>query len=98
MDELQVIQRLAIIEAQLLLVSQHLGIPCPPFVSTVLQGGPMGAPPSPGFGPPAAPQPAYVNEVVALARAGNKIEAIKLFRESTGCSLMEAKEAVEKIV
>jgi ribosomal protein L7/L12 len=97
MDEHQVIQRMAVIEAQLLLVSQHLGLPCPPFVSTVLQGAPMGAPP-PGFGPPAAPQPAYVNEVVALARAGKTIDAIKLFRESTGASLMEAKEAVEKIV
>jgi ribosomal protein L7/L12 len=98
MDELQIIQRLAIIEAQLLLVSQHLGIACPPFPSTVLQGAPMGTPPAPGFGPPPAPQPAYVAEVIALARAGKTIDAIKLFRASTGASLVEAKEAVEKIV
>ncbi len=98
MDELQVIQRLATIEAQLLVVSQHLGIPCPPFASTVLQGGAM-TPPNNGLtGPPPAPQPAWVNEVTSLARAGNSIHAIKLFRESTGCSLLEAKEAVEKIV
>lgn len=94
MDEHQVIQRMAIIEAQLLLVSQHLGLPCPPFVSTVLQGAPAGAAPG---GPPPPPQPAYVNEVIALARAGKTIDAIKLFREATGASLMEAKEAVEKL-
>ena len=29
---------------------------------------------------------------------GNKIEAIKVFREATGCSLLEAKDAVERIV
>ena len=98
MDELQVIQRLAIIEAQVLLLSQHLGVPCPAFVSTVLQGAPMGTPSFAAGGPPPPPQPAYINEVVALARAGNTIGAIKLFRESTGCSLLEAKQAVEKIV
>jgi ribosomal protein L7/L12 len=58
---------------------------------------PMGAggPPPP---PPGAPQvPAYQLEVMALVRAGNKIEAIKLFREATGCGLAEAKEAVDRL-
>lgn len=30
-----------------------------------------------------------------LARAGLKLEAIKLYREQTGCSLKEAKDAVD---
>ncbi len=95
MDELQIIQRLALIEEQLLLVSQQLGIPCPPFASTVLQDAPMTAPPSAMASPP---KPAYVDEVIALARAGQTIHAIKLFRASTGASLLEAKEAIDKIV
>lgn len=102
MDELQIIQRLAVIEAQVLLVSQHLGIPCPQFASTALQGAPVVAMPAPAGAPaggsPPPPQPAYVNEVVALARAGKTIDAIKLFRASTGASLLEAKQAVEKIL
>lgn len=30
-------------------------------------------------------------------RAGNKIEAIKLYREATGAGLKEAKEAIERV-
>ena len=41
--------------------------------------------------------PAYQLEVIALLRAGEKIKAIKAFREATGCSLIEAKEAVERL-
>jgi len=36
-------------------------------------------------------------EVARLARGGNKIEAIKLYRQLTGASLQQAKEAVEAI-
>jgi ribosomal protein L7/L12 len=35
------------------------------------------------------------SEVVALARSGNAIAAIKLFRELTGAGLREAKEVVD---
>jgi len=101
MDELQVIKRLEAIEAQLTLVSQHLGIPCPPFASTVLQGAygaPMGTPAGAPMGGPPPHQPAYVAEVIALKRAGKTIDAIKVFREATGASLLEAKTAVEQIV
>ncbi len=35
--------------------------------------------------------------VRATMRAGNKIEAVKLYREFTGAGLADAKEAVEKI-
>lgn len=36
-------------------------------------------------------------EVLALAKAGKKIEAIKLYREQTGVSLKEAKDYVESL-
>ena len=37
------------------------------------------------------------DEVVALVRAGKKIEAIKVYREATGVGLAEAKAAVERL-
>ncbi|MER6971668.1 ribosomal protein L7/L12 [Nocardioides sp. NPDC000445] len=37
------------------------------------------------------------DEVVALVRAGKKIEAIKVYREATGAGLLEAKVAVERL-
>ncbi|GGR72279.1 ribosomal protein L7/L12 [Nocardioides luteus] len=37
------------------------------------------------------------DEVVALTRAGKKIEAIKVYREATGAGLAEAKTAVERL-
>ena len=37
------------------------------------------------------------DEVVALVRAGKKIEAIKVYREATGVGLAEAKRAVEQL-
>ena len=47
-----------------------------------------------GLEEPPAPRQ---DEVVALARAGKKIEAIKVYREATGAGLREAKEAVERL-
>ena len=44
-----------------------------------------------------APAAAFEEEVRRLAAAGNLINAIKLYREHTGCSLAEAKDAVERI-
>jgi ribosomal protein L7/L12 len=41
--------------------------------------------------------PDQLKEVVLLARAGKKIEAIKVYRQMTGCGLVEAKTAVENI-
>lgn len=43
------------------------------------------------------PDIAVDQDVVALARAGRKIEAIKRYREITGVGLKEAKDAVERI-
>ena len=36
-------------------------------------------------------------DVVALAQGGNKIEAIRLYRERTGAGLAEAKDAIESL-
>lgn len=47
-----------------------------------------------GLEEPALPHQA---EVVALVRAGKKIEAIKVYREATGVGLAEAKRAVEQL-
>ncbi|MEK7439232.1 MAG: ribosomal protein L7/L12 [Chloroflexota bacterium] len=45
----------------------------------------------------ATPQAEKMKEVVRLIKEGNKIGAIKVFREATGVGLKEAKEAVEAI-
>jgi Ribosomal protein L7/L12 C-terminal domain len=44
------------------------------------------------------PSPEKLTEVRSLMKAGNKIAAIKVYREITGVGLAEAKEAVEKMV
>ena len=36
-------------------------------------------------------------EVLAQVRAGNKVEAIKLYRELTGCGLKESHELIDEI-
>ena len=41
--------------------------------------------------------PRDMSDVVALVRQGNKIGAIKLYREKTGVGLKEAKEAVDRM-
>ncbi|QHA04952.1 hypothetical protein GQF42_18070 [Streptomyces broussonetiae] len=38
-----------------------------------------------------------MDEVLALVREGKKIHAIKVYRESTGAGLKEAKEAVDRL-
>ncbi|OJZ68769.1 hypothetical protein BRW65_25185 [Mycobacterium paraffinicum] len=85
MEDSHVYRRLALLEQQVRLLSEKLGVPCPTF------GSDAGAAPSGVFenGVPA--------EVVAMARAGNKIGAIKLYRELTGAGLREAKEAVDPL-
>src|SRR5687768_14843393 len=47
-------------------------------------------------GTQAATAPAYP-QVLAAISAGRKIEAIKLYRKSTGCELVHAREAVERM-
>jgi hypothetical protein len=40
---------------------------------------------------------AQINAIAAALRAGNKIAAVKLYREATGLGLKESKEEVEAI-
>ena len=40
---------------------------------------------------------AYVNKCKELAKSNQKTEAIKLWRNSTGSSLVEAKNAIDKL-
>jgi ribosomal protein L7/L12 len=47
--------------------------------------------------PPAPMTPEQLSEIEQLARAGDKISAIKLYRERTGLDLKDAKDAVEKL-
>jgi ribosomal protein L7/L12 len=48
-------------------------------------------------GLPPAPVPAGMEDVLALIQAGQKIPAIKRYRELTGVGLREAKGAVEDL-
>jgi|GEM_PF-2101044 len=42
-----------------------------------------------------AVSPSYEDDVRSLVMAGQMLQAIKLYREHTGCSLLEAKMRVE---
>ncbi len=85
MEDAAVYRRLALLEQQVRLLSDRLGIPCPTFGSDV------------GATVPGQFEEGVPSEVVALARSGNKIAAIKLLRELTGADLREAKEAVDAL-
>ena len=84
MEDPLVYRRLALLEHQVRLLSDRLGVPCPTFgsevgaTSGVLENG-------------------VPSEVVALARSGNAIAAIKLYRELTGAGLREAKDIVDNL-
>jgi ribosomal protein L7/L12 len=43
------------------------------------------------------PMPEYERHIRELLNVGNKIEAIKVYREETGAGLAEAKAAVEEL-
>jgi large subunit ribosomal protein L7/L12 len=78
-------RRLALLEQQVRLLSERAGVPCPTFASDVgatAHGQLEGGVPA---------------EVVALARAGKAIAAIKLYQELTGAGLREAKQVVESL-
>jgi ribosomal protein L7/L12 len=74
-------RRLALLEQQVRLLSERVGVPCPTFASDVATAGHGGVP----------------AEVVSLARGGNKIAAIKLYRELTGAELREAKDVIDSL-
>jgi|SRR5208283_4830091 len=78
-------RRLAMLEQQVRLLSERVEVPCPTFASDV------------GTTAPGQLDRGVPAEVVALARAGNAIAAIKLYRELTGAGLREAKDIVESL-
>ena len=57
---------------------------------------PYGAPMATTDGQPAATAD-WMSEVQALVASGNKIQAIKVYRERTGLGLKEAKDAVDAL-
>ena len=82
---LHINRRLVLLEQQVRLLSARAGVPCPTFASdvgTTARGQLDGGVPA---------------EVVALARSGNAIAAIKLYRELTGAGLREAKDVVDSL-
>jgi ribosomal protein L7/L12 len=85
MEDSHIDRRLALLEQQVRLLSDRLGVPCPTFGSDV------------GATAPGVFENGVPSEVVALARSGNKIAAIKLYRELTGAGLREAKEALDPL-
>jgi ribosomal protein L7/L12 len=63
----------------------------------LLDGGTPLRMPEPEPTPPVIPAP-QLSEVRALAEGGRKIDAIRIYRELTGASLVDAKSAVEAMV
>ena len=89
MDDLILTKRLGLIEEQLRVISEHLGIAAPPFASTLS--------PSEGSTPMESTESGVPAEVVELARAGHTTQAISLLRKLTGATLLEAKNAVDAL-
>ena len=93
-----ILQRLDALEAQVASLARATGL-------TVLGGPPEPAPgmpvPSSGYGSlgpvnQGGAGPAFP-DVVQLARSGNKIAAIKLYRDYTGAGLKEAKTFIDNL-
>jgi ribosomal protein L7/L12 len=90
-DEAQLIRRFELIERQIRLLSESLGVECPPFASDR---------PHAEAGPAAVPEPEVSGvpaEVAELARAGKSTQAISTFRRLTGATLLEAKRVVDSL-
>jgi ribosomal protein L7/L12 len=85
MDDPLIYRRLAMLEQQVRMLSEKLGVPCPPLGHEAVTNTPA---PSGGKVPA---------EVVDLARAGKSIAAITLLRQLTGMGLREAKDVVESL-
>jgi len=78
--------RIRALEAQVAQLMAHVGLAAPTG-------------PPPGWGAPTAAPGAMgmPADIVELARSGNKIEAIKRYRELTGVGLREAKDAIDAL-
>jgi ribosomal protein L7/L12 len=78
-------RRLAVLEHQVRVLSEALEVPCPTFAGDI------------GTTSPSQLEGGVPAEVVALARSGKAIAAIKLLRELTGADLREAKAVVDSL-
>ena len=96
MDDAQLARRFGIIERQLTLISEKLGIDCPPFVGADAPGSGDSASGESGDRSDAGTS-GLPSEVVELARAGHPTQAISLLRSLTGATLLEAKRAVDAL-
>jgi ribosomal protein L7/L12 len=79
-------RRMDALEARVARLEQHLGV------------GPLAGASAPA--PTLNGEPVTTgapNEVMQHVMAGNTIQAIKAYREATGCGLAEAKAAVERL-
>jgi large subunit ribosomal protein L7/L12 len=88
MDDAQLAHRFSILEAQVKLLSEHLGVPCPAMAGAADGGRDTALPDANG---------GASDEVAELARAGKMTQAISLHRRLTGASLLEAKQFVENL-
>jgi ribosomal protein L7/L12 len=96
-DDVQLARRFAAIERQLTIVSEHLGVDCPPFASDAV---PTAERTADGLKPTTTAEcdpSALPHEIVDLARAGHTVEAISKLRRLTGATLLEAKRAVDAL-
>jgi ribosomal protein L7/L12 len=67
-------------------------------VSALTSGAVAAGGPVPYAGNPVTATSDWMAEARRLKESGNKIEAIKLYREHTGLGLKEAKDAVEEMI
>jgi ribosomal protein L7/L12 len=87
MDDAQLALRFQALEAQVKLLSDHLGLPSPPFPGAVQSASASEA----------APTDDVPGDVLELARAGKTTQAISRYRQLTGATLLEAKRIVEAL-
>jgi hypothetical protein len=86
MDDATLTSRLAMLEAHVDWLYQNAGY-APPY-------GHGGTPPT---STPVSGGGGYSAAVLDLVRSGNKIGAIKQYREETGTGLKEAKDAIDRL-
>lgn len=89
MDDAQLAHRFEVLEAQVKLLSDHLGLSSPLFPGAVASTNSVsdaGAPVSTAEVP---------SDVVALVRSGKTTQAISRYRQLTGATLLEAKTIVD---
>ena len=76
---------------------QIIGLVAAAFVVGLWIGRSTGTNPAHTASPLPPPSATTLAEVKRLRDSGNKIEAIKTYREETGAGLKEAKDVVERI-